>query len=386
MEKSADLAAPETARNRSRRLTGERGTARISIVGGVLCTVLGLGVFGLPRLAGLLAGADIPGVDAENARSAAGGAGRGSADLTVEEWSSKGDPREPFGAIMGMAAGSDGGVWVSDGLNHAVSLAFEGDRAEPRARTGRGPGEVTAPALIARRPEGGVAVHDVASRKLELFGADGRYERSVRLPYMIYNPKALVALRSGEFVISGGVAADPYAIHRFAADGTHLNSWHPAPALMDERAVRIVAGGALAELPNGNLLFSQSAPHRIVEYRLDGTPVRTIASHPQIVPAPGDDIVRVESDGVAFRWGFRRSSAVFVLPGGERFLNVVRDGERQETTFEVWSMDGERVDHKLERATYDVWDLAPDGRLIASYRDPDTEEHVAQVLRVNLRR
>lgn len=312
-------------------------------------------------------------------------AGLAARAVHVEEvWTTERERGGALGAVVGMAETGDGRVWVSDAGTGAVSAFTPGRGATVVARRGAGPGEVRAPGLLARTPEGGVAMHDPATGEVSIFGADGRFSRRVRLARLVQNPKGFVVTAGGEMVLTGGVSGEAGSIHRFRKDGRLARSWHPAPRTRNPRAGQLVAGGPVSAGPDGRLLFSQAAPHRIVAYDAAGTP-RELAADPALLRPVGDDFIREEDGRRTFRWFFPQSKGVFELPGG-RVLNVVWFRDEGYTLWEMYDAAGRRLARtRLERA-YEPWALTPDGRhVLASYLHPDTDEPVAARLSVTLR-
>jgi hypothetical protein len=309
--------------------------------------------------------------------------------LITERWASQGSPEVmEFLGIGGMAEGPGGEVWVADGrLGQIGALDSLGRWLRVAARRGDGPGEFRGPSLIARRPEGGLAVYDAARMSVELLDARGRAERRVTLEHLLLNPKGLVVLRSGQFVMSGGFVGNPNGIHVFDREGKLLRSWHLAPTTRNPRAGAMVAGGPIAVLEDTLLLFSQAAPHEIIIYRLDGSVVRRVAAEKNLLPPIGDDFIQREvRDGVpvtSFRWYFPQSRAVFALDGA-RILNVVLFWDESKTLWELYSREGRLLDRVSVPQRYEPYLLATNGDILASYRKADPEDVVAARLRLQL--
>lgn len=301
-----------------------------------------------------------------------------------ERWATRGARRLEFTIISGMAELDDGSVWVADGMTRRViALDASGGNARVAARTGDGPGEVRAPELMARRPGGGVAVLDQGHDALQLFGADGRFERRVPLERQVYNPKGLVVLASDAFVVSGGSPGDEHAIHAFSAEGRAIGSWVAIPPSDDPQESRLIAGGPLA-VEGAHLLFSQAAPHRIVRWPLRGGPGAVLASDPALVAPIAGSFRRVEEGRVRPRWWFPQSKALFALSGG-RLLNVVTNAEEGYSVWEVYDARRRRIARARLERPYEPHALARDGDVLAAYRDAETDEYVAVRLSVRVR-
>jgi hypothetical protein len=302
-----------------------------------------------------------------------------------ETWATKGAPGQEFTWIGGMAENSDGSVWVTDSWNRVV-VAFDRAGRSPRliARKGKGPGEMEGPTLLAHRPRGGVAVYNVANGSVELFAENGRFERRVAIPTLVYSPKGFVVQPSGHFVLSGGTARGTTSIHRFTADGEPAESWYPAQRSSDPRVQPHIAGGPLAVLADGSLLFSQAAPHRIFRFGPSGDVGRMFAEDRGLLKPVAEDFTRVKDGWVTMRWWFPQSRGVFPLSDG-RVLNVVRNKEEGYSFWEVYSPRGRRIASARVERDYEPWAMARDGTLLASYTDPDTDEVVAARLAITVR-
>jgi hypothetical protein len=303
-----------------------------------------------------------------------------------ERWSTKGSPQAvELAAVNGMAEDRDGRIWIADPVNK-VLVTVDGAGRHPRvgARHGDGPGEVAIPMIIASHPSGGVAVFDAGHGSIEVFSHAGRFDRRITLPVPFRNPKGFAFLPSGDFFLSGGVQTSGHAIHRFSPDGRLSTSWHPIPRTRNVRAGEMVAGGPVAVLPNGALLFSQSAPHRIIRYPAAGGSPRTIAQDPKLVPAIGDDFIQERGGRRIFRWDYPRSAGIFRLHDG-RILNIVVNEAESHTVWEVYRPDGKLVGRNRIARVYQPWGMTRNGDVLASYLDPDTDEAVAARLALTIR-
>jgi hypothetical protein len=325
----------------------------------------------VPALAGLLAAVSLaitPTADAQGLQ-------------LRERWSTRGAPGKEFISIDGMAEARDGTVWVSDPRGGAV-YGVAPDAASMRvvARSGNGPGEVRGPHHIAQTPDGGLAVLDLGHNAIEVFDGSSRFQYRIPLQYPIVNPKGFVVLPGNRFVVSGGIYGRAESIHIFGLDGRLSASWLPAPRTINLRAGVLVAGGPLAPMGDGSLLFSRAAPHEIAVFSANGAQVRGIARDRRLLPAIGDDFIHERGSGPSltrsFRWDFPQSKAVFRLPDG-RVLNVVRFYDEGTSLWEIYSVDGRLLRRATVRRAYSPWSLTRSGDVLASYVDPDTQEQVA---------
>ena len=309
----------------------------------------------------------------------------------AERWSTKGSAETAvLGAIAGMAEAADGSIWVAEGLGKRFILALDA-RGNPQrivARDGNGPGEVGAPTLMARRSAGGLAVYDMLHNAVELFGSNGEFEQRVMLETKIMNPKGFDVLPSGDFVLGGGVLRSEYALHRFDRRGKLVGSWHRVPRTKNPRAGIMVAGGPVAALPDGSILFSQAAPYTIVHYPPSAENGRVFASDPELLDPIGDDFIQETGSGMnsrrTFKWFFPQSRGIFRLPDGH-ILNVVWMRDAGRSVWDVYSPQGKRIARQVFSRAYEPWALARNGDVLASYRDPETGEHIATRLRVTIK-
>jgi hypothetical protein len=223
---------------------------------------------------------------------------------------------------------------------------------------------------------------------IELFDARGNPERRLPLGGTLLNPKGFVALPSGGFVISGGFTGNPNGIHRLDADGKLEVSWHPAPKTENPRAATMVAGGPIFLTRDTLLLFSQAAPHLIVLYSLEGKLVRRLASDSALLASIGDDFIKREVvNGVpvtSFRWFFPQSRAVYQLRDG-RVINIVLLWDDARTLWELYDQYGALLERTAVPQRYEPHALTGDGKVLASYRQRDTDEAVAAQLRLEVR-
>lgn len=298
-----------------------------------------------------------------------------------ERWSTRGTPGSEFISIAGMAEARDGTVWVSDPRAGAI-YGVAADAASMRvvARSGDGPGEVRGPHLIAQTPDGGLAVIDLGHNAIEVFDERSRFQSRVQLQYPIVNPKGFVVLAGSRFVVSGGIYGRSESIHVFGRDGRLGASWLPAARTKNPRAGVMVAGGPLASMGDGSLLFSRAAPHEIAVFTANGARVRGIAGDRLLLAAIGEDFIHETGSGQSlirsFRWDFPQSKAVFRLADG-RVLNVVRFFDEGTSLWEIYGADGRLVRRASVRRAYSPWSLTRSGDVLASYIDPATQEQVA---------
>ncbi|HEX9699114.1 MAG TPA: hypothetical protein VGD06_06605 [Acidobacteriota bacterium] len=306
--------------------------------------------------------------------------------------STEGDPSAPFGTINDMLEVQPGVIAVADDVLHCVhAWTVESGRVRRLARRGPGPGEVETPMQLARRPGGGFALYDIGHSGILLYGPDLQHVRSVLGIGLISNTKDLMVLPDGSFVLAGGRLSDPRHLHRYTSDGERVEAWGEPPATLTEKTAQIqAAGGALRLLANGGFLFSFGAPLRVIRFPAGAglQEGEIVTEDLELRPEPTDDeLVRPGSrpGSRAFQWWFDRSSGILVLDDSS-LLNVVTRHYQGDSVWDLYDPEGNRLARTVVDRAYYVHDLAHDGTIVAHYRDAETDEKVAVVLRLELAR
>ncbi|MYA41309.1 MAG: hypothetical protein F4Z31_06120 [Gemmatimonadetes bacterium] len=212
--------------------------------------------------------------------------------------------------------------------------------------------------------------------------------RRVRFPVRVSWDKGFDVLPSGGFVVSGSIAGIEAAIHEFGPEGRLLRSWGDQAQADSWRARLIATGGPVHGLSDGFVLYSQGAPHRIVEYEIPGSGAdevreRPVASVTGLLDAPGDAvIVETVEDGVpirGFNVSYPQSRAVWMTEDG-RVLNVVVSEEDGESIWQLFdgSKESASGDARLVAETrageaYWPWFRCRNGDILASLTDPVTD-------------
>lgn len=291
-----------------------------------------------------------------------------------------------FGAVEGIVETDAGEIWVSDPIGRAVlGLDAGGRRGRIVARDGDGPGEVRSPTLSARIPGGGVAIYDQGHDAVELFGRGGQFARRVTLSAKVLNPKGLAVLPNGQILLSGGLASGGGgAVHRFAANGRLLGSWGAAARARNARAVGLISGGPLALLREGDVLYSQAAPHMLAIYSPGGKRRRRLAADRSVVAPIGDAFIQQRGNRRVFQWRFPQSAGVFRLPSSD-VLNVVWNAQANTSTWEVYRPTGALVVRKRFARAYRPWAITQNGDVMATVIDAATGEATVVRLAVEVR-
>ena len=322
-----------------------------------------------------------------------------SHQLTVTEvWDYAGSTElGGFSYIDGLGEAGNGTIWISDaspGSGRVVLFNPLTDEATVVGRPGEGPGEVLSTTIIAIDPDGNIAVYDIARSSVELYSPTGEPVRRIRLPLRVEWVKGFVILPSGDFVLSGGVVGVNSAIHQFSREGRFLRSWGEA-AQADKywEASLVGTGGALHALPDGSLLYSQGAPHRITHYvpTDEGWSENHIAAVPDLLDAPGDAvIVEGVEDGVpylTFYVTYPQSRGVFQTGEG-LILNVIVAADDGQSIWQLFDPDRTTADGhstliaETRTQAYEPWFKGHNGDILAVRKNLDTD--VPTVVRLRL--
>ena len=321
-----------------------------------------------------------------------------SHQLTVTEvWDYAGSTElGGFSYIDGLGEAGNGTIWISDaspGWGRVVLYNPLADEATVVGRPGEGPGEVLSTTIIAIDPDGNVAVYDLARSSIELYSPTGEPVRRIQLPLRVTWVKGFVILPSGDFVLSGGVVGVNSAIHQFSREGKFLRSWGEAAQADNWEAKIVGAGGALHALPDGSLLYSQGAPHRITHYvpTDEGWSENHIAAVPDLLDAPGDAvIVEGVEDGVPYTTyyvTYPQSRGVFQIGEG-LILNVIVAADDGQSIWQLFDPDRTTADGhstliaETRTQAYAPWFKSQNGDILAVRTNLDTD--VPTVVRLRL--
>lgn len=314
-------------------------------------------------------------------------AGHAQVLAVSEQWATTGPPPVgPLVSITGMAEAANGEIVVTDARGQmVVALDSSGRRSRVVSRAGNGPGEVRAPHLAVRAPDGSVWIHDLGHAAIEVFDDSLRFRRRVRLEKDVVNPKGLAVLESGIIVLSGGMLAQAFSIHTYNADGSLRASWLPIPKGVDPR----VAGGPVSGIGPDSVVFSRAAPHEIGVYSVSTQQFSQVAADSALLDPIGEDFTVVSRRNGrvvrSFRWSFPQSRYITRLADG-RMLNVITiDEEEKKSIWDLYGTDGALIDRLEVGRAYVPYGMTHDGDVLASYRDPLTDEAVAVRLDVRVR-
>ena len=220
-----------------------------------------------------------------------------------------GDEWEIFGRVSAVGFAESGDLYVMDDQGgRIVMVSPEGGFLREFGGLGDGPGEFaantnTAVGFTVLR-DGRAVVFDPGHRAFQVFGSDGEFERSVRMPgtsmYLIIRP--LAPARDGGNVITTSVgsfgdsdAPEPTfrPVHRLVLTGdeavaeTVIRAWKP-PGDPDAFGPVLSA----VALPDGGLVYTDSSAYAIKVTTPDGDLTRVLAR--PFRPEPFTDRMRDE--------------------------------------------------------------------------------------------
>jgi hypothetical protein len=291
----------------------------------------------------------------------------------------------PFTEVNDMVATASGVVVVVDSNTPALwTWNPETGAVQELAREGDGPGEVRNPYQVAQRPNGGVAVYDLKRAAILLYSASLEYEDMFQVG-LISNPKDFIVLADGSFVIAGGRISNPRHLYRFAADGRELEAWGDASPDVGPIAQVHVAGGALRRGPDGAWFFGFAAPYQILRFpgpRLADPDV--VARDDGLLPPPTQEGLVKETDfgATAFLWWHDRTTGIVPIDR-DQLMTVVTRFYTGDSVWTIHAADGSVTARSEVPRAYYLFGRLDDSRVLGSYRDPETDEHVAVVLEVS---
>ena len=311
-----------------------------------------------------------------------------------------GDEWELFSRVSAVGFGQSGDLHVMDAQSgRIVIVSEEGEFVREFGRIGDGPGEFaantnTAVGFTVLR-DGRAVVFDPGHSAFDVFGPDGEFERSVRMPgNSLYLIRTLLPARDGQNVITtsvsafgrGGSAGGPEPpfrpVYRLVLTGdeavqdTVIRAWRPSGD-PDGFGPELVAGA----LPGGGVVYTDSSAYAIKVATGNGELTRVLTR--PFRPEPVTDRIRdqeIERQLEENEERTARSSNRFAAAGAamrrERIRNmefyhevpVVRD---LQTSWEgtIWVL--RRGEEPASDGPIDV--LTPGGRYIGTYAAGATE-------------
>ena len=305
-----------------------------------------------------------------------------------------GDEWELFSRVSAVGFGESGNLHVMDDRGgRVVVVSEEGEFVHEFGRIGDGPGEFagntnTAVGFTVLR-DGRSVVFDPGHGAFDVFGPDGEFERSVRMPgNSMYLIRTLLPARDGQNVIStsvegfgrrgptGGPEPPFRPVYRLVLTGdeavqdTVIRAWRPSGD-PDGFGPELVAGA----LPGGGLVYSDSSAYAIKVATGDGELTRVLTR--PFRPEPVTDRIRdreierqVEENEERVARSDPRLAAARAELGRRRISSmefyhevpVVRD---LETSWEGTIWVRRRGEEPASDGPIDV--LTPDGRYIGTF-------------------
>ncbi len=311
-----------------------------------------------------------------------------------------GDEWELFSRVSAVGFNQSGDLYVMDDQGgRIVVVSKEGEFVREFGRIGDGPGEFaantnTAVGFTVLR-DGRTVVFDPGHSAFDVFGPDGEFDRSVRMPgNLFYGIRTLLPARDGQNVITtsvsafgrGGPAGGPeppfHPVYRLVLTGdeavqdTVIRAWRPSGD-PDAFGPELVAGA----LPGGGLVYTDSSAYAIKVATGRGDLTRVLTRPFRLEPVTGRirdrEIERqLEENEERTARSDSRFAAALAEMGRERIRNmefyhevpVVRD---LHTSWEgtIWVL--RRGEEPASDGPIDV--LTPDGRYIGTYAAGATE-------------
>ena len=311
-----------------------------------------------------------------------------------------GDEWELFSRVSAVGFDQSGDLHVMDDQGgRIVVVSKEGEFVREFGRIGDGPGEFsantnTAVGFTVLR-DGRAVVFDPGHSAFDVFGPDGEFERSVRMPgNSLYLIRTLLPARNGQNVITtsvsafgrGGSAGGPEPpfrpVYRLVLTGdeavqdTVIRAWRPSGD-PDGFGPELVAGA----LPGGGLVYTDSSAYAIKVATGNGELARVLTRPFRPEPVTGRirdrEIERqLEENEERTARSDSRFAAALAEMGRERIRNmefyhevpVVRD---LQTSWEGTIWVRRRGEEPASDGPIDV--LTPDGRYIGTYAAGATE-------------
>ena len=311
-----------------------------------------------------------------------------------------GNAWEQFSRVSAVGFGQSGNLHVMDDQGGRVVVVSEvGELVHEFGRIGDGPGEFagntnTAVGFTVLR-DGRTVVFDPGHSAFDVFGPDGEFDRSVRMPgSAFYGMRTLLPARDGQNVITtrfsaltmgspaGGPEPSFRPVYRFVLTGdeavqdTVIRAWRP-PGDPDGFGPELVAGA----LPGGELVYTDSSAYAIKVATGNGELTRVLTRPFQ--PEPVTARMREREIGRQLQEDEERTArlnvpfaAALAEMARERIQNmefypevpVVRD---LQTSWEgtIWVL--RRGEEPVSDGPIDV--LTPDGRYIGTFAAGTTE-------------
>ena len=245
------------------------------------------------------------------------------------------------------AAGFDeaGNLYLLDSPTRVVAVAPDGNFLGHIGRPGEGPGEFRKPEQLDVWPSGRIVVTDLGHFAFQIFGAEGVFERMVRVNVARSNISEIGAfLRAGMFgahPARDGAAIFSDGIRKIVRTDLSLDvarvepfveAWAPPGTEEKSGSVADVTSGVLwgfeppvvfDALPGGGIAFSDSSAYAIKVTGPSGRVLRVLRR--PIDPEPATDRTRqAEKDRELAQLGLSRDPSGRVPPAAQALAGVFR--------------------------------------------------------------
>jgi hypothetical protein len=123
-----------------------------------------------------------------------------------------GDERYLFGQVLGLAAASDGSVFVADGHPQTIrQFDTDGEFVQSFGREGEGPGEFASIAGIATFPDGRVAIWDSGNRRITVYERSEGRAAGIQVLEGVYAPAAFSIDERGDFYVKAHAGSPEFS-------------------------------------------------------------------------------------------------------------------------------------------------------------------------------
>lgn len=233
-------------------------------------------------------------------------------------------PRDSFGRVMSVALDHRGRLFVAD--DQAVRVAVfdhQGRYLQDLGRKGKGPGELERPWLIAVDSQDSVYVWDPPLGRLNVFGPNLRYVRSLHLP-VTWNVTSIDFLMSGDIAVAAMSGADETGAHIVRRNGSVVRSFVPIDRVQDLAGFESSLLGGSLDVVGSRLVYTRKSPYELLFFNNEKTVSRCLGQK-EMTSRPLDVINVIPGQGAGLQWQkYIHSSSVILVDTG-LVINVILD-------------------------------------------------------------
>jgi len=231
----------------------------------------------------------------------------------------------PLVRLSGLEFRADGAFLIADASERNVRL-FDatGQQLAVFGGGGEGPGEFQSPRFPRFAPDGEIHVGDAQASRVEVFGADGSFRRSVRLPDFSYL-YGFAVLADGDYLVLGTGPSENEILFRVTPTGEVRRGFLPVALVVPDGEREHPAWGSIRGFSlgvRGDTAFVSSSVFRgLWRVELSGGAVRTtLLDFPgYVAPRLPDPVPASAPDLFAWAGSVHLSSTLSV---GERSVHL----------------------------------------------------------------